>query len=244
LSVARSRFLSKRPSNLNFLLEKRYQWMNKYFANKSSIYEVGCGAGFSKVFIDNKNLKLTDVKLQDWVDLEVDALNMPFKDNSVGAILASHMIHHLATPYVFFKEVNRVLEPGGMLIIHDINTSFLMRLMLRVMRHEGYSYDVDVFSKNTIANRPEDPWSANCAIPELLFEDEDKFEFAFPNFKIIRNRKCEGFIFPLSGGVIAKTFTINLPKFMLKLIAAFDAFSISLLPKIFANGREVVLQKR
>jgi len=244
LVLARERFLSKRPSNLNYLLKKRYSWMNEYLSRKSSVYEVGCGAGFSKTFIKHENFKLTDVKLQEWVDVEVDALNMPFKDGTVGAILSSHMIHHLATPYIFFKEVHRVLESGGYLVIHEINTSLLMRLMLKVMRHEGYSYDVDVFAKNTIANRPDDPWSANCAIPELLFNNKEKFEEAFPEFEIIRNRKCEGLIFPLSGGVISKSFTINIPKFLLNIVNVFDKISIFLFPKIFANGREVVLRKR
>ena len=35
-----------------------------------------------------------------------------------------------------------------------------MRFLLRLMRHEGYSYDVNVFDENCVCNDPADPWSA------------------------------------------------------------------------------------
>ena len=80
------------------------------------------------------------------------------------------------------------------------------------MRHEGYSYNKDVFNEKNLANDPSDPWSANCAIPEMLFKDHVKFEKEVP-FKVIHNKLNEFLLLPLSGGVIAKSKTINLPFF-------------------------------
>ncbi|MEM9738418.1 MAG: class I SAM-dependent methyltransferase [Pseudomonadota bacterium] len=243
LDAAREAYFDKTPSNLHALLEQRFAWMNAHLAGLGPVYEVGCGAGFSKAFIDHPDYHLTDVTLNDWVDLEVDALNMPFADESVGAIVASHMIHHLATPQVFFDEVRRVLKPGGRLVISEINTSLMMRLLLKTMRHEGYGYNIDVFDPEAVANRAEDPWSANCAVPELLFEDETAFEARVDGFKIIHNRLCECLLFPLSGGVIAKTRTINLPKRILSFVRALDEGLVKLAPGVFALGREVVIEK-
>jgi SAM-dependent methyltransferase len=243
LMGARENYFSTRPNNLHFLLQQRFQWMNEYTRGKDHVYEMGCGAGFSRVFIENPNLKLTDVSKNPWVDMEVDALKMPFADNSVDVIIASHMIHHVATPKLFFDEVKRVLKKGGVLLIHEINTSLMMRLALKQMRHEGYSYDVDVFDPKTIANNPADPWSANCAIPQLLFHDSKAFERHIPGLSVIRNELCEFSIFLLSGGVIAKTRTIPLPFFALRIANMIDDMLVTIAPGIFALGRRVVIRK-
>lgn len=243
LEAARDAYFKVKPSNLHALLEQRFSWMNEFLDGYAPVYEVGCGAGFSRAFIDHPDYRLTDVTKNGWVDLRVDALNMPFEDASVGAIVASHMIHHLATPQVFFDEVRRVLKPGGRLVISEINTSLMMRALLKAMRHEGYGYDIDVFDASTIANRHDDPWSANCAVPEMLFRDIEEFETKVPGFKIIHNELCECFLFPLSGGVIAKTRTVNLPKGLLSLVKAMDKGLVKLAPDVFALGREVVIEK-
>jgi len=207
------------------------------------VIEIGSGAGIGQEFIRNKNLKLTDVQKYDWIDLEVDALNPPFEDGTIDAIIASNMIHHLARPVIFFQQMSRILKPNGLLIIHEVNNSVLMRFLLWVMRHEGWSYDEDVFDIKTISNDPDDPWSANCAVPYLLFKDPSKFEGHFKEFKVLRNELCEGFIFPLSGGVTAKTRMIQLPFPLLKAVEKIDRFLIAFLPRVFALGRRVVLQR-
>ena len=166
---AREHFLNHRPANLAFLLAQRFEWMNTYLDGREQVIEVGAGAGFSRLFIRNPHLKLTDYHREHpWIDEAVDAMAMPYADNSLDAVISSHMIHHLANPLAFFREVQRVLKPGGLLVIHDLHTSLLLRLVLRVMRHEGYSYNVDVLAEDTVANDPQDPWSANCAIPGVI----------------------------------------------------------------------------
>ncbi|MBS2023925.1 MAG: class I SAM-dependent methyltransferase [Deltaproteobacteria bacterium] len=243
VAASRANFLQRRPSNLAFLLEQRYGWMNEYLTDASVAYELGCGAGFGKEFIRAKNFRLTDVVAQPWVELEVDALRMPFEPGSVDALVCSHMIHHLAFPKRFFAEAARVLKPGGVILISEIQTSFVMRLLLRLMRHEGWSYDVDVFGEARPANDPADPWSANCAIPQLLFQDPKKFEQQIPGFKVERNALTEFSIFPLSGGVIAKSKTIDLPRPVLRAFDLLDRALIALWPSMFAMGRRVVLRK-
>src|SRR6185436_19471564 len=115
--------------------------------------------------------------------------------------------------------------------------SFFMRLILRLLRHEGYSYDVDVFDKSAICNDPDDPWSANCAIPNMLFDNPEKFEAYFP-FRFQHHRFTEFIIFPLSGGVNSKIRTVNLPKSMLKIIDKLDDLLIFLGERTFPMQRQ------
>lgn len=237
---ARNRFFKEKPSNLIFLLKKRFSWMNEFINQNMKGIEVGCGHGLSKEFI-KFNYKLTDFSDCDWVEQKVDALNMQYEDNELDFIISSNMIHHLAQPYKFFKECSRVLKPNGILLIQEIHTSFFMRLILKLTKHEGYSYDVDPFDKNTICNDPNDLWSANCALPEIIFDNEEKFSSNF-NFLIQNKNFSEFFIFPLSGGVIATKSTINMPLFILKTINLFDSILCKIAPNIFALQRSLVLK--
>lgn len=240
---ARDSFLKGRFRNLDVLLASRYEWMNAYIQENTDIIEIGAGAGFSTLYLNQRPF-LTDAAENPWIDGCIDATNMLLADNSVDTIIASHNIHHFYSPYKFFKECERVLRPNGMILIREINTSFLMRLLLRVMQHEGWSYDVDVFDPEAIVNDKSDLWSANCAVPEMLFSDERRFENTFHKLKIRRNELCECLIFPLSGGVISKTIVPELPKVILETILKIDKVMVNIAPRFFALGRNVVIQKK
>jgi SAM-dependent methyltransferase len=240
---ARARFLGTRFRNLEHLLVQRYAWMNNHIRPGDKVVEFGCGAGFSKLYVNRGNVLLTDYIKHDWVDMQVDAMHPPFEPHSADVIICSHMIHHMAKPVTFFKKVHPILRPGGRILIQDVNTALLLRLLLSIMRHEGWSYDVDVFDENAVTNDPEDPWSANCAIPQMLFHSTSEFERRVPGYRVIKNEVNECLLFPLSGGVIAKTPVPQLPHGVLKAVEQLDRALVKILPGSFAVGRSVVLQK-
>ena len=242
LADSRRLFLSERFNNLDFLLRKRYEWMNHYLKPKMKVVEIGCGGGLSKLFL-SENVLLTDAANNPWVEKFIDATNMDFNDSSIDVIIASHTIHHFYNPAKFFKECSRVLKEDGVILISEINTSLSMRMILKLMRHEGYSYDVDVFNYESICNDKEDLWSANCAIPQLLFDDESKFNNFFPDLKIYYQKKTEFSIFPLSGGVVSKKRILEIPSSVLRIFNLIDKVLIFFFPEIFAMGRKVVIKK-
>jgi SAM-dependent methyltransferase len=241
---ARSYYFADAPLNLKFLLEKRFGWMNNFIKNEDSGIEVGCGTGLSKLFIECRNYRITDYAENEWLDDKmVDALNTPYADNSLNFVVSSNMIHHVPYPTTFFKEMHRILKPNGVIIIQEINASWCMRRILRLMRHEGYDYTINVFDENLICTDPNDLWSANCAIPNLLFDDQKAFEKHIPFFKIEHTGFSELFLFLNSGGVIAKTKFLRLPKFLLNLISRIDKILVGISPQTFALQRQIVLRK-
>jgi len=244
VETARFDFFSKRPNNLTFLLRNRYKWMNKYIQKNNRVLELGAGAGFSKEFIKQGKLEITDIVKYPWIDRVVDALNPSGigKKESVDIFICSQMIHHLSSPINFFQIINEYLKPGGYILIQEPHTSLLMRIILRIMRHEGWSYDVDVFDEEAICNDPRDPWSANNAIAELLFQNPDYFS-KVTGLEVVKSNFCECLLFPLSGGVTAKSKTIQLPLYLLSMIDRLDKFLVWLAPSFFALGRSVVLKK-
>lgn len=241
---ARRNFFEHPSKNLSYLLENRFEWMNEFIKPGSRGMEVGAGAGLSKLFITSDNFLLTDYAPNEWLDVKnVDALGTPFKDGEFDYVVSSNMIHHVPYPAQFFDEMRRILKPGGALLIQEINASFFMRFVLRLMRHEGYSYGVDVFDANQICTDADDLWSANCAIPNLLFDDMRAFEKHFPYFKVEKTGFSELFLLLNSGGVISKSPFIPLPTALLRAVRWIDGALTRIAPQIFAMQRQLVLRK-
>lgn len=243
VEAAREAFLEGANTNLDFLLQNRFGWMNKLINDGSIVMEVGCGTGLSQRYI-NENILLTDVVERDWVSIVQDATDMKDIDaDSVDVIIASHCIHHMAYPVKFFQEASRVLRPGGYILVNEINTSWLMKLILRAMKHEGWDYDVDPWSSDKACNLPDDPWSANCAIPQLIFASKDIFERQTKNLTLEIKRYSEVFTFPLSGGVVAKTKVPKLPLWFLMFAGKIDSLLSNMFPRMFALAMRVVIRK-
>jgi len=243
--LARKNFYLNNNFNLKFLLKNRFFWMNDFIEEENIGLEVGCGTGISKEFILNKNFKISDFATHDYLDYKmVDALDTKFQENMFDFIISSNMIHHVPYPTRFFEEMNRILKPGGKLIIQEINCSLIMRFLLKLMRHEGYDFTINVFDTNLICTDPNDLWSANCAIQNLLFDNKERFHKMISSFEIIENSHSEFFNFINSGGVISKTFYIPLPTFILEILKNIDNFLSKFFPNIFSLQRQIVLQKK
>jgi SAM-dependent methyltransferase len=242
---ARQHYFNKRPLNLEFLLSERYKWMNKYINDENDGIEVGTGTGISKNYIKCNNFLVTDYSDYDWLDVKhVDAMSTPFDDGKFDFVMNSNTIHHIASPVKFLEEMYRILKPGGLLIIQEIHLGYIMRRVLKFMRHEGYDFTIDVFNRDLICTDPDDLWSANTAIPRLLFDDEDKFHNNVPYFEIIHQSKSECLVYLNSGGIIAKTIYVPLPEIFLRILASIDKFLIAVAPDFFALQRQIVLRKK
>ena len=71
--IARELYFSSNSTNVKFLLDKRFSWMNNFIKDADIGIEVGSGAGFSKEF-NNKNFKLTDLGDDEHLDFKnIDA---------------------------------------------------------------------------------------------------------------------------------------------------------------------------
>ncbi len=241
---ARKIYLSGHNKNLMHLLKSRFLWMNGFISSRDKGLELGAGIGASRDFLIAESFILTDFLDSEWLDKKnVDALSTGLDPESFDFIVASNMIHHLAFPGIFFDECHRILKPGGKLIIQEIHTSLVMRLILRVMRHEGFDETINVFDESEPCNQPSNPWSANCSVPKLLFNSNEKFEKTFFKWKIVHDRKVEFFQFLNSGGVVAKTRYLPLSDFFLRVQDKIDKLLCYLAPDLFALQRQIVLEK-
>ena len=109
IESSRNDFLNKRFANLDYLLQKRFKWMNNYIKPGMKVLEVGSGSGFSQLYI-NQPIILSDMVSKPWINKIVNATSMNFKDASIDVIIASHTIHHFYNPALFFRECSRILK--------------------------------------------------------------------------------------------------------------------------------------
>jgi SAM-dependent methyltransferase len=231
------------PSRVKtFLLSRRFDWISSHLTEGGLNVEIGSGSGIASFFL-KKKLILTDVVKHEWIDRIVDATNMDFPEGSVDAFVLNHCLHHFSDPITFFRDAGRFLKLGGKIIIHDPHPSLLMRLLARLARHEGWSYECDPFARNPVCNDPADPWSANLALSELLFADRERFERELTGYRVVFDDFAECLIWVLSGGVNARAVDLDLPGWMIRIAHRMDQVLVRA-PRLFALSRRIVLQRQ
>ncbi len=244
--IARELYFSSKSTNVRFLLDKRFSWMNNFIQDKDIGIEVGSGAGFSKEFIKNENFKLTDLGNDDHLDFKnIDAQNTGFESESFDYVIASNMIHHIPFPIKFFNEMNRILKKKGKLIIFESYCSIIFQLATIIMKHEGFDFTLNVWDEKEPKSDEKNAWHGNIAVPHLIFDDKKKFENNLGHlFEINFEELTECLIFLNSGGVTSKTKYIPLNKFFLNILHSLDKILVKMFPSIFCMGRRIVLTKK
>jgi SAM-dependent methyltransferase len=77
-----------------------------------------------------------------WNDVVADAQVLPFRDACFDAVVGVDFIHHLSTPLEFFREVARVLKPGGELRVVEPWVSLFSFPIYRFLHQEGATLDL------------------------------------------------------------------------------------------------------
>lgn len=106
--------------------------MIKIFEEKKQVIDIGGGA---RVMKEKNNrydssrewlrpyIEKVDYKVMDPVDtyhpdIVGDVHAMPFEDNSIDAVLCLAVLEHVENPIVAYKEMHRVLKPGGYALVY------------------------------------------------------------------------------------------------------------------------------
>jgi SAM-dependent methyltransferase len=144
-----------------------HDWFDRLLAAVAArrpVVEVGSGPGFFKERAPS--LVATDVVPGLSVNVRCDADVLPFRTESLGAIVMVDTLHHLPRPLDFLSEAARVLKPGGRLAMVEPWITPPSWVLYRYFHHEECRLGVDVarpFDSDAKA-----ALEGNAAIPYLV----------------------------------------------------------------------------
>lgn len=167
--------------------------------------EIGSGGGFLKdVFPEVITSDILDLPN---VDQVFSAESLPFKDQELASIMMLNVFHHIPKPYLFLKEAQRTLIPGGKIIMIEPANSALGRFIYKRFHHEPFDETGgrEIQAGNPLSN-------SNQALPYIYFErDTDLFKKEYPHLNIKSIQYHSPFSYVISGGVSRSAL---LPYFM------------------------------
>jgi len=181
--------------SLRLLYQRWYGRIRDQLPAQGPWVEIGSGPGFAREFIPE--MQLTDVVQAPWHDRQVDAGALPFDEGALGALVLFDVLHHLPAPARFLAEAERVLRPGGRLVLCEPYVSPLSHPIYRFFHEERLDLKVDPLAEVPAG----DPFDANQAIPTLLLERHpEELARRFPALRLLGLERLAGPAYPASGG--------------------------------------------
>jgi SAM-dependent methyltransferase len=160
--------------------------------------EIGGGIGQFKMRFPS--VIATDIQSAPWLDLVTDAQNLPFAAGSIANIVMVDVLHHIEFPLLLLREAERVLRPGGRLIMVEPAITWGSSLFYRLFHHEPVRMNADPLTVGK-PNAMRDPYESNQAIPTLLASRErERLAKLLPSLRSIRTDWFSLWVYPLSGG--------------------------------------------
>ena len=158
------------------------------------------GGGIGNLQIGGGRVIKSDIQHSVGVDVVADAQNLPFENKVFSNIVLFDVLHHLQCPLLFFAEAQRVLKPGGRVIMMEPGITPISKLLYKMGHKEPVEMGWDMNDPCKI-DADKDPYDSNQAIPTILFKrDPQLFLAAVKGFKINSSDWLSLFAYPLSGG--------------------------------------------
>jgi SAM-dependent methyltransferase len=166
-----------------------------------AVLELGSGGGFMSELIPG--LITSESFFCRGLDLVLDGQQLPFKDESLCAIVMTNVFHHLPKPRKFFSESIRCLHAGGIIVMIEPWVTPWSKFVYKRFHSEPFEQD----SLDWEFSRSGPLSSANGANPWIIFErDRKQFGEEFKELQIVSVRPIMPFRYLVSGGVSLRSF--------------------------------------
>ena len=200
--------------------------------------EIGGGSGHFREA--QSDIISIDIQQLPWLDTVADAHQLPFSNDAFENIIMLDVLHHLSRPRFFFTEIERVLKPGGRLVMMEPAMTPISKTILSLFHEEPV-----VLSARPLEDTPQTgarPEDANQAIPHLIFNRfQQEFTALFPHLIIQEKKYLSLWAYPLSGGF--KNWCL-LPQFLVNPLLKVETILMPVLGPLAAFRLWVVIQKQ
>jgi SAM-dependent methyltransferase len=160
--------------------------------------EIGSGSSIIQEFWPD--VVTSDIKPLPFVDLVVNAQNMDLEDESLRTVYGINVFHHLPDPRAFFREILRVVKPGGgAILIEPYHGLVARRLFTRLHDCEGFDLTAPQWENGAQTGPCR---GTNQALSGIIFDrDREQFRHEFPDLELVVDRPHTHLSYFLSGGV-------------------------------------------
>ena len=221
----------------SFAKKEQFKYFHRKMVSFSNLEgcfpELEIGSGVTPMKDNFPNIISSDIESNPYSEMKIDAVNLPFNNNSLGNIYAVNTFHHISDKRKFIDECYRVLSNKGKLIILEPSYSLLASIIYPFLfRDETYKITDSIDDLKTC-----DPMiGANQAASYICFFKSKKEFLEGSGFNISKIYFCRNSIsYLLSGGL---NFLQLLPFFIIKKL-----MNINLPEKIFSLHWIIVLEK-
>lgn len=161
---------------------------------------VEIGAGVAPIRDTFPEVLATDVVPAPGLDRVLDAQDLDLETGSVRALYGQNCFHHLPQPRLFLAEAQRVVAPGGGVLLIEPYDGPVGRLLYKhLFSSEGFDPDMPGWESDASG-----PMSgANQALSHIVFtRDRTTFEREFPQLELVGTQPLTNYVrYLLSGGL-------------------------------------------
>ncbi len=160
------------------------------------ILELGSGGGFLKDVYPQ--ILTSDVLPLPHCDFTCPSHKLPFEDGTVAGLFMVDVLHHIPNTRDFFAEAERVLMPGGQIVMIEPANTLFSRFIYQNLHHEDFDPNMSDWHFDSEGELS----GANGALPWIIFErDRMEFENRFTELQIKHIHLHTPFRYLISGGL-------------------------------------------
>jgi SAM-dependent methyltransferase len=199
--------------------------------------ELGSGIRAIKQFIPA--CVTTDIFPNPWLERTENAYRLSFEDRSIANLILFDVFHHLKFPGEAFKEFERVIGPGGRLILMEPGFGWLGRFIYQRFHHEPLGFDCAVPWNAPHGFDPDAQgyYAAQANAWRIFVRRESNPNIA--NWRLLKVKPLVALSYVASGGFTGPSLY---PEWLFSTMVAGDRL-FGLFPSVFATRLMVVLER-